>query len=43
MNVPGTIFGEGKGGLKEKKPSPPQDIIVELRCTLEELYNGCKK
>jgi DnaJ-class molecular chaperone len=43
LDIPGTIFGKGKGGLTEKRPEPPKNVVVELECSLEELYNGCIK
>lgn len=40
---PSSIFGSAFGGQKEKPPAELPPIKVVLKCTLEELYNGCVK
>lgn len=41
----GSCFGYAHGGIlnKEKHAFIPQDVHVDLQCSLEELYNGCMK
>ena len=38
-----SIFGSAYGGLNRPEDAPLQNIIINLPCTLEELYNGCIK
>lgn len=38
-----TPFGLGEGVYRAEKRKLAEDIEVELRCTLEELYTGCQK
>lgn len=38
-----SMFGYGFAGLRGNGLEGPKDLIVEVQCTLEELYNGCLK
>ena len=38
-----SIFGSAYGGLNKPEDAKLPDIIIDLPCTLEELYNGCIK
>jgi DnaJ family protein B protein 13 len=38
-----TMFGFSKGGFNSKPRDPPKDLVVDLACTLTEIYNGCSK
>lgn len=38
-----TLFGAAQRGLEGPKKVPPQDLQVEVVCTLPELYNGVTK
>lgn len=40
---PGSLFGQAARGLNMPPEAVPEDIVIELHCTLEELYNGCMK
>jgi DnaJ-class molecular chaperone len=42
-NKNGSMFSSAFGGLYAKEESQPENLVVELECTLEELYNGCIK
>lgn len=39
----GSAFSSAYGGQNVREVPPLEDIIVDLECTLEELYNGCIK
>ncbi|CAG9312917.1 unnamed protein product [Blepharisma stoltei] len=41
--IAGSLFGAATRGMKQVKADPPQDLIVEVPCTLAELYLGCQK
>ena len=38
-----TVFGSAFGGQNKKSEEKLRPIVVNLECTLEELYNGCIK
>ena len=40
---PGSIFGLAARGLNAAAEQPPENIVLAVECSLEELYNGCKK
>lgn len=42
-NLPNSIFGSAEGGLSAPKRICPEDLIIQISCTLSELYNGCSK
>ena len=42
-NKNGSMFSSSFGGLYAKEESNSENLIVELECSLEELYNGCIK
>lgn len=42
-NKNGSMFSSAFGGLNSREAGPPENLTVELECTLEELYNGCIK
>jgi len=37
------MFGSAYGGAGQNMKRPPEDLVVESECTLEELYMGCIK
>ena len=39
----GTMFREPFDGVEELEKSRPEDLVIEVPCTLLELYNGCNK
>jgi len=42
-NQNGSMFSSSFGGLYAKEEAQEENLVVELECTLEELYNGCIK
>lgn len=38
-----SMMGEEMGGKLREPEHPPEVLVVWVACTLEELYNGCKK
>lgn len=42
-DVQESFFADGFGGQQAPKPTAPEDIVVTLECSLEELYNGSIK
>lgn len=42
-NKNGSMFSSAFGGLYSKEDSPSDNLVVELECSLDELYNGCLK
>jgi len=43
VDAEGSFFGKAVRGLNQPKSLPPEDLVVPVECTLEELYNGCSK
>ena len=41
--VEGSLFGSAMRGMEMKSKPRPSDLLVPVRCSLEELYNGCRK
>lgn len=39
----GSMFGYSFGGQKFKGLQKPEDLVIEIECTMSELYNGCAK
>jgi hypothetical protein len=37
------MFGHAFGGQCYKPRDPPEPLLVEVPCSLKELYNGCAK
>ena len=42
-DIYGSLLGDGFGGKSRVKYNPPTDINLNLKCTLEEFYNGSLK
>ncbi len=42
-NKNGSMFSSAFGGLYAKEEGQAENLVVELECSLEELYNGCIK
>ena len=38
-----SIFADSFGGLTQPKAGQPSDVVVKVKCTLEEFYNGSIK
>ena len=43
MDKIGTLYGFGYKGLSSTPIETEKDVIVDVLCTLEELYNGAQK
>lgn len=39
----GSMFGDAFGGQHQPLPPVPEDIVIELECSLYEFYNGSLK
>jgi DnaJ-class molecular chaperone len=39
----GSMFGHSFGNMKQLSPQTVQNKIVNIQCTLNELFNGCSK
>ena len=42
-DVQQSIFADSQGGLNQRKSNKPVDVVVTVKCTLEEFYNGAIK
>jgi len=42
-DVYGSLLGDAYGGKSKVKFNPPSDVEINLKCTLEEFYNGSLK
>ena len=38
-----SIFADSFGGLNQRIAGAPNDVVITVECTLEELYNGSVK
>jgi len=38
-----SIFSDSFGGLTQKGAAKPEDIVINVECTLDEFYNGSIK
>lgn len=43
INTEGSLFGHAFGGLENKSEFKCQSLVVQVPCTLEELYKGATK